>query len=1016
MSTNCSSGWGGTRLIAQLRKVFRVGGMIFGILAGWMLQAGLRDLNPVLWGRWPDYARGMPTAIACEGSHALVAAGPGALHIVDISHAEAPRRVAGLSGEGGTNTSVRISQGVAVLSGAQRGFKLADVRVPTTPRWAGVYDSRFDAVLDADARRVLLRIGSNQVDVVSIEDIDHPQYLGSVTAEGAVLSARLAGDVAYLIDAEAGLRVLDLSESRSPRLLPVGLPHGNASFEWMEFQDGVLVVYGHWVNALHAPRFAAVLVDVSQPLQPVLLGSVSLPDPPEGAMIRTRPGDPRWLTASARANGEAVLQVGQVVRKNGSLRIEPRGESSSQAAVVDFAFAGDRLALVDVRGTLKVFDITDPATVVAGGEWSAYGEGLDYVVEGTRAYLADGRAGVVAFDLGDPAEPRVLGRYVSSESWKRVIPAGDGTVVVFDGSSTRRRLRFRDNGAVSLLASVDFPFASHAAFLREGFLYEESNGTLAVVDWRVPEAPGKVEYVVDPFWPPLSSSAGETLLEDFDGAPVLVGRQVRKLNLDNPRAPFVSRREVSVFGTGVRSFRGNRGVTGDLPVGGGLTLVRGTNLPFGPVESQRLPWFHPALGGILLTEESLFVSSSAATGAASGEVGHASVEVFRIGEAGGLSRVGGCVLPEATPPPALIRSEGDLLHVAGPAGVFVFQLGATTSLERKAVFASRTNLPPELFPNPGVALGDEWFSAGESVPVVAYRFTNGVVGERLREYTPGGNWSSVSSLLLKDGLLYVMYAGSGVDVYDATSKQGLGPLDSGGPLGFVTDLKVVGNRLMTTGRLPGPGFAILMPGTPENPRPKVVSTLLERVPCFGFAVTNTTAWIAAGAEGLIGVDIRLPDSPRVVGRVAITGFSTNVLVLDGVAYVAARYGGVAAVDVRDPQSPQLIARNGAVFADRLDYAPQYGLVVSDFNGMFSEVQPVQPADSRVQLALEGDSQRRVRRLRATGVLGRAGRIERSGDGSAWRNWRPVPGDVRDEGLEMPQGELAERQYFRFVEP
>lgn len=1004
------------RVLPAFRSAGKVCGFLLGLLQGLSMWAESRDLNPVLWGRWPEYSRGKPTAIACQGRLAVVAAGPGALHVIDVSDANRPRRVGGLSGEAGTNTSLRLTGGVAVLSGPRRGFTVADVRVPAAPRWGGTYSGPSESILDADARRVLVRTGSNQLDVVSIEDIDHPRWLGSVTAVGAISAARLAGDVAYLTDAEAGLRVLDLTQSQAPQLLPPTLPRGNASFEWMEFQTGVLIVYGHWTNARFAPRYAAVLVDVSVPLKPVLLGSVSLPDPPENALIRTRRGDSRWLTASIETGGEAALEVGRVERKQGSLKKETTAHGAHPAEVVDLAFGEDRMVLIDDRGFLKVFDISEPTGLVGGGDWSVYGEGLDYALDGNRAYLADGRAGVVAFDLKDPAEPRTIGRLVSRESWKRVLPVGDGTVVVLDGSSMRRRLRFSDDGTVTVLASVDFSINTKVAFFRRGFLYEEANGTLAVVDWRSADSPGKVHIIEDPLWPRASASSWEMMVEDPDGNPILVGPQVRKLNLDNPLSPVVSRRESSPILSSVISYQGSQAVSGVLPASFGFSLIRGTNLPFGPVETQRLSWFHPRLGGLLLTNDLLFVSSAAAIGAAPGESGHASVEVFRIGEVGALSRAGGCVLPEASLPPALFQTSGDLLHVAGPSGLFLFQLGATTTLERRTVFASETNLPPHLFSHSGVAFGDQWFSTGDGGPLVSYRLANGVVGERLREYVTEKSWFRAERLNLNGELIYVSYSNFGVEVFDASGNNGVHPLDPHGPLEFATDFKFVGTNMVATGRQPGPGFSILGLPTRERPRPPVISTLLEEVPCFGLAVTNTTAWIAAGAEGLIGVDFRSTTAPRIVGRVGFPGFATNVVILDGVAYVAARFGGIAAVDVRSANSPRLIARNGAVYADRFDYTPESGLVVRDFNGTFSEVRLIHPADSQIKLAVEGDLNRRVHFLRATGLLGRAGRIQRSRDGVFWFNWQPLAGELEDEVLEIAPTDTSGQQFYRFVEP
>ncbi|MGZ5480238.1 MAG: choice-of-anchor D domain-containing protein, partial [Candidatus Aminicenantales bacterium] len=101
------------------------------------------------------------------------------------------------------------------------------------------------------------------------------------------------------------------------------------------------------------------------------------------------------------------------------------------------------------------------------------------------------------------------------------------------------------------------------------------------------------------------------------------------------------------------------------------------------------------------------------------------------------------------------------------------------------------------------------------------------------------------------------------------------------------------------------------------------------------AVRDDLAYVASGADGLIIVDIRRPEAPKILGAAASGDFSSAV-VLDGrFAYVADGLAGVKKIDVSDPNAPRLIssydtpgeAQNLCVLGKILLVADTYSLIL-----------------------------------------------------------------------------------------
>ncbi len=107
----------------------------------------------------------------------------------------------------------------------------------------------------------------------------------------------------------------------------------------------------------------------------------------------------------------------------------------------------------DPRGTLQLYDVSDPAAPVAIATFPTPGDAQRAALRGSRAYVADGPNGLTIVDLSDPAMPKVIGSYQTRRSGRDVAVA-DTAVLVLDGT-IRRGSHSQDDGDVIILREAE---------------------------------------------------------------------------------------------------------------------------------------------------------------------------------------------------------------------------------------------------------------------------------------------------------------------------------------------------------------------------------------------------------------------------------------------------------------------------------------------------------------------------------------------------------------------------------
>jgi hypothetical protein len=249
--------------------------------------------------------------------------------------------------------------------------------------------------------------------VFDVTDRAHPvlRKTVSLTGDSSWNGVWAKDDALYVTSTKRGVLVYDISTPGDPQFVR-SLPGGAASVH-------TVFVDGERLYAMHTADNRVLMYDVKAPLQPVLLGSHSVPGNDFSSGI---PHD-----AFAYQNRLYINQMGQgyyVVDVADPASPMPLGayeyavfSNWSHANAVG-TFAGRTIAFEggEVDGAhLRVLDVTDPAKIVKIGEARMRTQTSihNMVLVGQRLYVAWYADGVRVFDVANPTQPKQIAHYNS---------------------------------------------------------------------------------------------------------------------------------------------------------------------------------------------------------------------------------------------------------------------------------------------------------------------------------------------------------------------------------------------------------------------------------------------------------------------------------------------------------------------------------------------------------------------------------------------------------------------------
>jgi len=412
-------------------------------------ETGAADLNE--WGN----------SVAISGSLAAVAAFT-ATDLVDISDPANPRLLASLPAPGRAN-GVAMDGSLLLVADSLAGLVAYDATTPSAPVLEDLFHTDGWAAGIAVEDGVACIANENALVTLDTRNPAHPSVLGEYPLGHSAWNLARTGDLVFVTDRD-GMTVLDVGDPSNPRVLSRTIQGAGSP---------VAAVPGLVVTSGYSNGWALGVLDVSDPADPVFMGSVALPDLPYD------------ITASGH--------LAAVICRNAELLAVDLSAHTSPSV-------------------LSALPLPE--------------NGSRIVLAGNTAYVADGGTGLVTVDLSDAVHPRIVSTLRTSAWAVEVAVAGDRAFV----TGFPHALDIVDVGNPEdpyVMASI--PLAQYPF----GVAFDPSNWTAWVTEGAIVESVDvsclgcpRIEVSVDPSPVPTDTSATVTVtLRSSAGTPV-AGREV----------------------------------------------------------------------------------------------------------------------------------------------------------------------------------------------------------------------------------------------------------------------------------------------------------------------------------------------------------------------------------------------------------------------------------------------------------------------------------------------------------
>jgi len=472
----------------------------------------------LLYPGWPFWAYFNPGGVGdleVPGNYAYIVNSSG-LHVWDVTVHNSPQYRGTASRDFYPYyLRVTVDPDYGYVAANTDGLQIAQIRDVTNPTWVGhfavpgvtaktVTDSSYAYVAHATKGLLVLELG-DQTRPLEVGHLPLPGFGGH--------DILLRDGLAYVSDDSAGVRIVDVTDPANPT--EVGAWTG-AGGTYLALDGDVACT----IEPIANQPYYLHTVDVSDPAQPALLGTLQVPTLVWGlasadgyVYVCVHDTDVFVIDIRDPAN---PLQVGQLGVP------DPREARIEQGLL--WVSSGDA-----VEGGLFTFDLADPATPAPVGHYTTLGfRAFHLDVEGDYAYLSDG-TDLQLLRVADPAAPVRLDEYtmpgdlIGIHARDRWIYVSDGAAglqivenTVFDDPDGGLQWHAQDSGTSLDLEDLDFVDASRGWVVGDSgtILHTENGGT----SWTAQSSGTAADLTSVDFLDDQNGWAvGETVIRTTDG-------------------------------------------------------------------------------------------------------------------------------------------------------------------------------------------------------------------------------------------------------------------------------------------------------------------------------------------------------------------------------------------------------------------------------------------------------------------------------------------------------------------
>ncbi len=254
--------------------------------------------------------------------------------------------------------------------------------------------------------------------IVNITDPSRPAARGRLDLPDRIWAMRVAPPLAFLALDLAGLAIVDVASPGAPVLRSV-----------VKLPGQTVGVSSAGTRVLAANLMSGVeFIDASTPDEPKPLGAFFTDGYARDVAVA---GSLAFVVD--QPTGFSVLDVSIDGTPDTAVGVDQSAEAPLVVAGSDEPIAGRRVAVVaNGRGTLLVYDVTDPAAPRKAATFKTPGRAIRVAVRGSALYVADGPAGLQVVSLADPDSPAITTTW-PTEGPARDVAASEGLVIVVSG-------------------------------------------------------------------------------------------------------------------------------------------------------------------------------------------------------------------------------------------------------------------------------------------------------------------------------------------------------------------------------------------------------------------------------------------------------------------------------------------------------------------------------------------------------------------------------------------------------
>jgi len=343
---------------------------------------------------------------------------------------------------------------------AAEGGGLWIVRVDPASEPVKVKQVRTDSMFVTDLAMletyVYLVDADRGLRIVDVRQPQAPVSLGMYSVTSLFENLDISGSNAYIADRRNGLRVLDISNPTSPSIRATLKPA-----EWDDITD--VRVSGSYAYATDQITRSLRIVDVSNPAVPRSVRSVDTPGFANGVDVRGGLA----LVASG-TEGLFLVDVQTPPTAKAITVTSLSGQALGVTIAGDYAFV-----TTGWPGGLHVVQVSNPKQPVKVGSSSAPLYPYQVAVSGTLAYLADGSAGLRILDVSTPAAPNQVAQYSRVGTTRQVALRGGYAYLAAAGGvhavSVARTSYLYEAGFLGLpFAATDLMFSGDYLYVAAG--------------------------------------------------------------------------------------------------------------------------------------------------------------------------------------------------------------------------------------------------------------------------------------------------------------------------------------------------------------------------------------------------------------------------------------------------------------------------------------------------------------------------------------------------------------------